>query len=802
MPIHGWSDDSLQDRDEISRTSVIENIQMECFVKQGPFVLRRKENLMRKPSLSLSIYRMAIGGVCLFSASTFAANFSVNSVDDLVDADLSDGLCATSTGVCTLRAAIQQANALAGEDRVLIPAGEYLLEATPTGEDEALTGDLDITDDLIIEGAGVNDTTVNGIRNDRVFDLIAPESSSIEVTFSRFTIREGIAPDPQVGGCVRNNGAALNINEIRFETCHGLEGGGVYQYAGHDLPMNFVNVSFDDTEASNGASIYSTGVLNLDGGLFIRGTSYAFYGSAIYAEGSEIFLSNAQFVQNQTGGDGSVYINAIAPSGTTAQFDRLTFDRSSGSGRGGALVLNGEAAPLNATVTDTDFLGGLSLGSNNAIQGGGIDSRQAELIVRESLFSGIQVSEAGGAIRAVGGEVKVFDSRFESNLANTVGGAIAAINTRLQVERSTFTLNQSVEAGAAVWTQGTTPVIFAQNAVFENMAGTVGGGVYTASPIAIENVSFFENEATQGAGVYAASQSVDLTHVSFDDNSAEAGSHIFNEAADVSLALSLLHGSEGSHCAGTITPRFVNFSSDDTCGFEATDAALLAVIDQRVENAIAMDISSVATNAGGTEGCLPNDQRGLLRSDGHCDVGAFEVDAVTPSAGAIQFVDNFMSLLEPSVDGILTIPLERIGGSYGEVDARIVLNPDVGTAENGVHYQWRDQFLTWEDGDSTVKLVQVMVFADEEYDGVHNFQLDIEEVTGYGTTGQNASVGIDLVDNVPPTPHPQPTPLPPEPPVVIVEQPIINNTGGGGSASPLGGLVMLLGLVWMRRRSS
>ena len=48
------------------------------------------------------------------SPATAAENFIVNSTADMVDANPGDGLCETDiTGDCTLRAAIQEANALA-----------------------------------------------------------------------------------------------------------------------------------------------------------------------------------------------------------------------------------------------------------------------------------------------------------------------------------------------------------------------------------------------------------------------------------------------------------------------------------------------------------------------------------------------------------------------------------------------------------------------------------------------------------------------------------------------------------------
>ena len=48
--------------------------------------------------------------------ASHASVFVVNSVSDLVDAEPGDGICVTSAGSCTLRAAIQEANASAGAD--------------------------------------------------------------------------------------------------------------------------------------------------------------------------------------------------------------------------------------------------------------------------------------------------------------------------------------------------------------------------------------------------------------------------------------------------------------------------------------------------------------------------------------------------------------------------------------------------------------------------------------------------------------------------------------------------------------
>jgi hypothetical protein len=56
--------------------------------------------------------------------------------------------------VCTLRAAIQETNALPGADTINLPSGNFLLSIAGQGENAAASGDLDITDNLTIVGAG------------------------------------------------------------------------------------------------------------------------------------------------------------------------------------------------------------------------------------------------------------------------------------------------------------------------------------------------------------------------------------------------------------------------------------------------------------------------------------------------------------------------------------------------------------------------------------------------------------------------------------------------------------------------
>src|SRR5438128_7834324 len=105
-------------------------------------------------------FLFTLASLLLAVAPAAAAMFTVNDTADAVDAVL-DGNCATAGGTCTLRAAIQEANAHPGADTIMVPAGTYLLTIEGRDEDAAVTGDLDITDDLTITGAGADRTILD-----------------------------------------------------------------------------------------------------------------------------------------------------------------------------------------------------------------------------------------------------------------------------------------------------------------------------------------------------------------------------------------------------------------------------------------------------------------------------------------------------------------------------------------------------------------------------------------------------------------------------------------------------------------
>lgn len=144
--------------------------------------------------------------VFVLSARLHAATFSVDTVLDSVDANPGDGLCANTSGQCSLRSAIQESNALAGEDTIELPAGVFALTIFGTGEHGAATGDLDIADDLVLRGAGADLTRIDGGALDRVIEIL-PGAASRSVRLEHLTLQNGFLQHTGLGA----GGAGLRV---------------------------------------------------------------------------------------------------------------------------------------------------------------------------------------------------------------------------------------------------------------------------------------------------------------------------------------------------------------------------------------------------------------------------------------------------------------------------------------------------------------------------------------------------------------------------------------------------------------
>ncbi len=200
--------------------------------------------------------------------------FKVNASYDMNDLDAGNGLCVafliiiipTVYSVCTLRAAIEEANKLPGNDTILLPSGTYSLSLEGEGEDESGMGDLDITDSLTIIGGGADTTIIDAGELDRGLDVPV---SGIEVSLSGITVRNGkVASSPKVeeggGGGIRNyswlelDGVAVTDNQVEGGN-DGDTGGGL---------KNLGTCYLENSTIENNYAYEGGGFANISGGIF------------------------------------------------------------------------------------------------------------------------------------------------------------------------------------------------------------------------------------------------------------------------------------------------------------------------------------------------------------------------------------------------------------------------------------------------------------------------------------------------------------------------------------------------------
>ena len=150
-------------------------------------------------------------------------------------------------------------------------------------------------------------------------------------------------------------------------------------------------------------------------------------GGAIYSEGGNINVSNSIFSDNQSllnySGGGAIYAQDTNLNIKDSTFiGNSTINKDIASG--GALLIN-QYSPTNVgstTISNSKFI------DNSAMRGGAIYNSTAEVTIKDTTFTGNTAGEDGGAIYNQGGTVNIVaensDTVFTGNTANGVSNAI------------------------------------------------------------------------------------------------------------------------------------------------------------------------------------------------------------------------------------------------------------------------------------------------------------------------------------------------------------------------------------------
>ena len=231
----------------------------------------------------------------------------VTTASDVIDAN--GGVCAGlpivnlpgPDGFTSLREAICAANAAPGPDSISFAASlngiPITLSIVGTGENQNVTGDLDILDDLTIVGNGPENTIVqagttnlNGI--DRVFDI----RSNDTVVMESLTVRFGRVNDNGAG--IYNNSGNLTMTEDKINENSANFGGAFFNYQG--------TITIERSTVADNSAVNNSG--GVDNTAFSGGATLNVYNST-FSGNSAGFAGGA--ILAYTGGGGAATVNLV-----------------------------------------------------------------------------------------------------------------------------------------------------------------------------------------------------------------------------------------------------------------------------------------------------------------------------------------------------------------------------------------------------------------------------------------------------------------------------------------------------------
>ncbi|MBW3599553.1 MAG: hypothetical protein KY475_20065, partial [Planctomycetes bacterium] len=289
----------------------------------------------------------------------------------ILDVDTFDDVVDPADGVTSLREAIIEANASAGNFEIHLQAGAYWLTESGADENAAATGDLDILGNgsITIVGAGAGQTVIhaggdggaNPALGDRVFHVLRDATLSVEgVTITGGTAT-GAGFDSNGGGILNEGTLAVTGSTIsRNSAGAGGDGGGIFNTG----IFNNGRLTVTGSTLSGNAAIFGGGIAN-NGRLTVTGStlsgnSAVFFGGGILnVLDREVTVTGSTFAFNSADRDGGGISNAgtLTVTSSTLIGNRADADGNDFGAGGGILTSNNSSFPASTTLSNTIVAG-------------------------------------------------------------------------------------------------------------------------------------------------------------------------------------------------------------------------------------------------------------------------------------------------------------------------------------------------------------------------------------------------------------------------------------------------------------
>ena len=314
--------------------------------------------------------------------SLHAAEFMVDSTIDALDTNVGDGICLSTNGQCTLRAAIQEANALVGSDVIKLNVGQVDLSLVGHDDDLNLSGDLDVLEGLHIIGVSSGKTTIDGHFIDRVLDLShAPDNTFVylsNLNITRGHCQISITAE-RCGSGFLTTGAGVRLENVDVSNHKGHGSTAVgFHVQGACVTGSKVKVSHNNGTSSSAISVYGHGSCLVIDEFEV---THNHLDVAIATQDAMLQLSNGLVAFNDFTG--------ISVGGGSATLTNMTVSSNAHLG-----ILNddgGRFTLLNSTVTANgtgmSSVGGI-LDVHGATNGNGGHHGNHFMILRNSIVAG------------------------------------------------------------------------------------------------------------------------------------------------------------------------------------------------------------------------------------------------------------------------------------------------------------------------------------------------------------------------------------------------------------------------------
>jgi parallel beta-helix repeat protein len=354
------------------------------------------------------------------------------------------------------------------------------------------SGQLNVTKNLIIDGAAAAGLTISGNNASRVFYCDAFTT----VSLNNLTIANGKLSGTSESDEANSAGAGILTgfqNTLTLENCridNNVAGYSAGLCAGNRSTTTVINSKFNandgsfapNTERGGGAiGVKSGSTITVRDSEFTNNTGT--YGGAINNLLSGLTVENTRFVNNSTkdGVGGAIYVDGASELtndsiGGTIAIRNSWFEGNIGTREGGAAFLFGYP-PDTLVLENSTFINNQAIknAQGNGGSGGGVRAGNGDLTVTNCTFANNTAQDHGGGLW-VGekGNVTITNSTFSGNTAQQQGGAITIANNNTVstlITNTTFANNSAAGYAGAIASFGTQPITVKNSIFSKNTAG-------------------------------------------------------------------------------------------------------------------------------------------------------------------------------------------------------------------------------------------------------------------------------------------------------------------------------------------